>query len=204
MYSNPIVLSILSILKDTDESISLYKLIKILEESGYDLSESDANECNEVILFRKNFIVMNALYQLNQELIESGYTLLISSLNIKIIALNSPHEILSEDVSADVALSEYYLNWDNYHNTGKADIEVLLNGFWKQFSEYSKFQNGKDKRLDSLTVLGLESAASWKDIQQTYRQLVKQYHPDKGGNSLKFIEIRNAYLVLKLTQNISQ
>jgi len=203
MYSNPIALVILSKLKDTDESFSLYKLIQILEKSGYDLIQTDIEISNEVSLFRKNFIVMNALYELKDDLANSGYRLFISPLKIQLIADNNKQQILADDQSEMIELSEYYLNWDNYNLTDHAEVEALLNDFWVQFSKFENNKYENDKRLSSLQVLGLKSSASWEDIQQTYRQLVKVYHPDKGGNSHKFIEIRQAFLVLKLTRNMS-
>ena len=201
MYNNPLVISILSTLKDTDEFISLYQLMQILEKSGYDLIRCKADESSEVKIFRKNFIVMNALYELNSDLSGSGYRLCISSLKIQLLV--DDNGLTAEDQAAQAALSKYYLDWDNYHGTDKEDVDALLKSFWESYKNYNHHQYGNDKRLDSLDVLGLESSASWKDIQQAYRQLIKIYHPDKGGNSLKFIQVRKAFLILKLTHNIS-
>jgi len=201
MYKNPLLISILSALKDTDEFISLYQLMQILEKSGYDLTRCKADESSEVKIFRKNFIVMNALYELNSDLSGSGYRLFISSLKIQLLV--DDEGLTAEDQATETALSKYYLDWDNYHGTGKADVEALLKSFWESYKNYNQHLYGNDKRLDSLDVLGLESSASWKDIQQAYRQLIKIYHPDKGGNSLKFIQVRKAFLILKLTNNVS-
>ena len=198
------MLTVLSALKESVEPLSLYQLIKILENTGYDLEKSSDDTSANMKLFRKNFVVMNALYQLQNDLIDSGYSLTISSLKIELISQsqfnNQPLSVDSaEDSLTDEALSTYYLNWDNYTSTDERGVEVLLSSFWRSYTSYHKWHHQDDKRLDSLQVLGLESSASWKDIQQTYRQLVKVYHPDKGGNSLEFIKIREAYLILKLT-----
>jgi len=203
MSNNPIEIVILSVLKNTNEDLSLYQLMQILEESGYDLSQSNADECSEVKLFRKNFIVMNALYQIKLDLFNSGYVLFISPLKIKLIPADVKQEVIADEELTAAALSQYYLNWDNYYLIEKKDVEALFRDFWQRFSQFENIQNKVDKRLDSLLVLGLESAASWEEIQLTYRQLVNVYHPDKGGNSHKFIEIREAYLILKFTQNLS-
>lgn len=204
LKDNPLILSVLSALKESDSSLSLYQLIGILEDTGLDLEKSTELTSNDMRLFRKNFVVMNALYQLKKDLLDSGYSLFISSLKIELIADNEIKNrslIIdsAEDLSTDEALSAYYLNWDNYNSTDEQAVEDLLKSFWSTYTDYNKRHYQEDKRLDSLQVLGLESSASWKDIQQTYRQLVKVYHPDKGGNSLKFIKIREAYLILKLT-----
>jgi len=200
---NPLVIVILKILRDTHESLSLYKLIKILEKSGYKLADDDSKESNEMVLFRKNFIVMNALYQIKSDLCSTGMELFISSLKIELIPVSTDKEKDLTVQIADEALSKYYLDWENFHMIDEAGVEKLLESFWVCFTNHEKNQNYIDKRLDSLQVLGLESSASWKDIQQTYRQLITVYHPDKGGDSLKFIKIREAYLTLKFTLKIS-
>jgi len=205
MYKdNPLILSVLNALKDTEESLGLYELMKILEDTGYDLERSAEEDSTNMKVFRKNFVVMNALYQLKADLIDSGYSLYVSSLKIELIDESQvDKQSLSidsnEEFVTDEALSAYYLNWDNFTSTDDQGVEALLKSFWNSYTDYHKWHHQDDKRLDSLQVLGLESSASWKDIQQTYRQLVKVYHPDKGGDSLKFIKIREAYLILKLT-----
>jgi len=199
--NNPLVISILNTLKDTDEFISLYQLMQILEKSGYDLTRCAEGESNEVKLFRKNFIVMNALYELNSDLSGSGYRLLISSLKIQLVV--DDNSLTAEDQAVEASLSKYYLDWHNFYGTNKGDVEALLKSFWESYKNYNQQMYGNDKRLDSLDVLGLESSASWKDIQQAYRQLIKIYHPDKGGNSLKFIQVRKAFLILKITHDVS-
>lgn len=47
-------------------------------------------------------------------------------------------------------------------------------------------------------ILNIKENASQKEIKKAYRQLSKIYHPDKSsGSSNKFIEIKEAYDVLK-------
>ena len=209
MYNdNPLALSVLGILKNSQSHISLYQLMKILEQSGYDLDQSSDSTSQELKLFRKNFVVMNALYGLRKDLNGSGYYLIISSLMIQVISAseNNSNSLITqyrEDEKVYQSLSDYYLNWDNFHQTDEQDIAGLLTQFWNRYKEYDQQNNEVDKRLDSIQLLGLQSTASWKDIQHAYRQLVTVYHPDKGGNSLKFIKIREAYLFLKLTHNMS-
>lgn len=51
-------------------------------------------------------------------------------------------------------------------------------------------------KKDYYEVLGVSKTASDKDIKKNYRQLSKEYHPDKGGDEEKFKEINEAYSVL--------
>lgn len=50
-----------------------------------------------------------------------------------------------------------------------------------------------------LSMLGLSQGATMEDIKKRFRELALKYHPDKGGDSEKFIEILDAYK--KLTEN---
>ncbi|MEM5875696.1 MAG: DnaJ domain-containing protein [Candidatus Aenigmatarchaeota archaeon] len=46
------------------------------------------------------------------------------------------------------------------------------------------------------SILGIPPDSSEKDIKKKFRELVKKYHPDKGGDSEKFKEILEAYMIL--------
>ena len=45
-------------------------------------------------------------------------------------------------------------------------------------------------------ILGLEKSATADDIKRAFRRLASQHHPDKGGDTVKFQEIQEAYGVL--------
>ena len=42
-------------------------------------------------------------------------------------------------------------------------------------------------------ILGLDDNVTNKEIKERYRYLIKQYHPDNGGDSKEFIKIQKAY-----------
>ncbi len=206
-FDNPLCLKILRILKNTNNAPGLYELIKWLEADGgleAAIQSSETDDYN-LIMFRKNFIVMNALYQIQGDFFESGYRLYISALciSIQLSPANGDINLTQTDNNqADIsALSDYYLNWDNYHSANPEKVASLLNGFWTRYGEYTHKLHSKDERCDALLQLGLESCASWEEIQSAYRQMVAINHPDKGGDSSRFIEIREAYLILKGIKN---
>ncbi len=213
MYShNPLVLAVLSILKNNKTTLGLYDLIQTLEQQGYALVDQPETLTYELRMFRKNFVVMNALYQLQKDLEKSGYFLYISSLNIQLIQV-STSQTVSEvtalidteyDPVADQKVGDYYLDWSHFDEADQATVEALLNDFWERYTEYHKHKNRTDKRLDALRILGLESSASWEDIQQRYRQKVASSHPDRGGSNRDFIEIREAYQTLRFIFEKSQ
>lgn len=45
-------------------------------------------------------------------------------------------------------------------------------------------------------VLGVEETATTEEIKKAHRKLVKEHHPDKGGDPEKFAKIQEAYEVL--------
>lgn len=49
----------------------------------------------------------------------------------------------------------------------------------------------------ALAVLGLSYPFSQEELKTTYRQLVKQHHPDQGGDAERFMEIQAAYELLE-------
>ena len=54
----------------------------------------------------------------------------------------------------------------------------------------------RDPRMDALSVLGLDQAATQDDIKQAFRRLVKQHHPDVGGSAEAFRRVNDAYQLL--------
>ena len=202
---NSLVLAVLSILKSTTDSLSLYDLMKLLEKLDYSLIDTNLSVSNELLMFRKNFVLMNALYQIQRDIHSSGYYLYISSLKIQLLPIsqsddNSLQGISTDTLKTDKALSQFYLDWSNY-DVDQSEVDDLLKGFWTRYIELNQASDFTDKRLAALQLLELESSSSWENIQQAYRRMVTKYHPDKGGESSRFIDIREAYLVLKYTRN---
>lgn len=63
-------------------------------------------------------------------------------------------------------------------------------GFFWDFLLASMIKDSKP--TESFQKLGLNDNATTDDVKNAYRQLSMQHHPDKGGNSDKFIEITEA------------
>jgi curved DNA-binding protein len=51
--------------------------------------------------------------------------------------------------------------------------------------------------MDYYSILGVDRNADQNQIKQAYRTLVKQHHPDRGGDAEKFKRINEAYETLK-------
>ncbi len=188
MSANPLIIPILEILKSSTSKIGEYDLICKLEEQGMEYPVT--GDSYNVSVFKKHFMTMNALYHLQQDLFGEGYYLSISALDINIRPLTQSSSISTLIDDAEQKVRDYYLNWQHFENTTEAEVKALLDQFWNQYYAV-------DKQLDALTVLGLNENAHWHEIKSSYRRLAADHHPDKGGDSALFIEVREAYEILK-------
>ncbi|MFT2112451.1 DNA-J related domain-containing protein [Marinomonas sp. 2405UD68-3] len=195
---NPFIIPILSILKEHKEGLPEFDIIRTLKSQFPDFSTlaTDANLC----LFRQHFLVMNALYQLQTQLWQDEkLKLSISPMHIQIdfSYLNklppSKHDekIQGTNVnhSAEVKLANYYLDWSEYTDTDEAEVKLLLDNFFKGMQHPIKFDQ-------AYKTLNLPKDATYSEIKKQYRSLASQAHPDKGGSSTKFIELREAFELL--------
>jgi DnaJ-class molecular chaperone len=57
---------------------------------------------------------------------------------------------------------------------------------------------------DYYSILGVSRTATADEIKKAYRKKAHQYHPDKGGDTIKFKEINEAYQVLGDPQKRAQ
>ena len=144
-------------------------------------------------IFQKHFVVRHCLYRLQAEKCStdsSDFRLQITPtiIQLKPTVSASDNQLIVDDNS--IKLAEYYLNLTNLDNATSENVSKILANFWKNFHAY------EDREIH-LTQMGLSKHASWEQIQSRYRELAKQYHPDKGGDDKKFIKLRRAFEALK-------
>ena len=190
---NPLKRPILEILKNSDGVLKEYQLHCLL--GGDAFAQFVAGCSDELALFRKHFLVMNALYELHEELLPQKLYLQISALEIKLHQQEDTPTYLQPGKTLEIEqtfakLSQYYRDWTYFNKTNDTDVEALLKGFWNTYLVC-------EEKTEALACLELDNTAKWDDIQQQYRRLCQQHHPDKGGDALYFIEIRQAYDNLK-------
>ena len=187
MLKNPLIPDILSLLHQHSEGINEYLIIKSLEEH---IGFENIGDDYQLAIFQKHFMVMNALYQLQKQLMEEEQLFLdISPLKIQLITYSNQSNYKELTESDDAKLSEYYLDWSNFENTNREDVKNLLENFWKLYIN-------TDNRLAALAILELKEDTCSETIIQRYRELAAIHHPDKGGDQTTFIRIRQAYEVL--------
>ncbi|WP_170940710.1 DNA-J related domain-containing protein [Pseudoalteromonas sp. NBT06-2] len=153
-------------------------------------------DCNKD-LFKKNFIIMNALFQLSCNLIGSGYILIIEPLEIRLAKINEKK--LSKP---NKNLKDYYLDWNNFETDSK-DIEVLFNSFWQSYLTSKTKESINPKMIsDALNYFELPKNATSEQISRQWKKLALKYHPDKvNGDKNKFQQLQVHWQVLKTALN---
>ena len=69
-------------------------------------------------------------------------------------------------------------------------MKKIFDTFWQRFAT-------EDEQTVALRTLKLKADASRHEITRSYRELISQHHPDKGGDRDTFINIRQAYEFLR-------
>ncbi|HSB95804.1 MAG TPA: DNA-J related domain-containing protein [Spongiibacteraceae bacterium] len=186
---NPLLPAVLQLLRAATTGISEYDLLKQLEALGVDFSTLSREP--DLLLFQKHFLLMNALYRLQDMLwCEERIWLTITPLQIILEASAELASSRALSAAGSTALRDYYLDWNQLGATDSAAVTVLLNGFWQRF-------HALDARADALLALQLEADANWTQVQQQYRRLAAATHPDRGGDGAQFLAVREAYEILR-------
>lgn len=185
---NPLLPAILELLIAHPQGIDEYRILKTFEDHS---AFASIGTEGKLPLFHKHFIIMNALYQLQQSCWQEQRQVLEITPLLNTLHQRAPSASDTQLIQAESrGPSEYYLNWENFHGTTEDDVAQLYKSFWT-------FLSRDDKRAAALQCLGLNAEAQNQEITQRYRQLAKQHHPDAGGDAQLFIEVRAAYEVLK-------
>jgi len=183
--NNPLIPAVLQVLRQHPGPLAIHQLLQQLKQvCAIPVLDSD----EQIALFKLNWLMMNALYQLQADFYQQDYYLHISTLNIQLQAIHSTQDKQIKQ-GAKQALRDYYLDWRQFSETSKAQVEDLLAGVWQ-------FYINDEKEQKAYAILGLQPSASLSVVRQTYRSLVGRYHPDKGGDAGQFMQVREAYEVL--------
>ena len=165
-------------------SVKEYHLLKYIEEEHPLFFGHLSNPC----LYKKHFYLFNQLYNLRDVLIDQSRTLLISSLEIKLISNNKKQ---NKEIGRTEVLRSFYLDLNNLYLSDE-EVSDMLNAFWDKYYAI-------DKKIEAIKVLGLEGVVEVDllKIKSAYTKLAHQYHPDKGGCSNTFLKVQKAYSLLK-------
>lgn len=180
---------ILTILHRETEGISEYELLNELKYRsalfGNLLFSRPLN------LFQNHFLLFHILYALRDELYRQKKGMLqIRCTKIMIL----PYLEGKEAMALSDPMRKYYLDLKNFE-TEEAEIINMLNNFWTMFQS-------QGERTKALETLGLEPHAEMDEIKKTYRKLVKEHHPDTGGDKEKLAEINLAMETINRSQSM--
>ena len=185
---NPLIIPILGYLREQNSSCSLVDLVNLCGQDFLSLIGRDVDL--QIVIFQKNFFVMNALYQIQRNIQSDGFSLTILPLDICMVQNCAGGKF--ELTKRDTELASYYLDWSNLHSITVEEVEALFSSFWQRY-------RAVDKVEAALTTLGLAQDVDWFEVRQAYKKKISISHPDKGGLAEDFIEIREAYEVLSFS-----
>ena len=186
-HENPLIWPILSLLQHQPKNWMIHTLSQALREKKMlDTLDRDNNKD----LFKRNFLLMNALYQL-QILLFPKQWLQVQAMDIQLLNIvYQNHHLEQED-----PLREYYLDWRNYHADNNA-IEQLLSSFWRRYQQHINNQTINITTTsidDDFDLFSLSNTATLSEVRKQWRRLALQWHPDReDGDSEKFKLFYNA------------
>ncbi|UQA53924.1 MULTISPECIES: DNA-J related domain-containing protein [Vibrio] len=188
---NPLLWPILEILKKKPSGWKVHTLAHELSEHGY-IAQLDSSPDKD--LFKRNFLLMNALYQLQETLYPEGW-LQVEAMDI---VLMSSLEATRHTVDTTNPLREYYLDWSNYE-ANEGEVRRLLNDFWNR---YQHFIGGSSSscidRAKALSLFELGRDATRVEIRKQWRKLALRWHPDReNGSAERFRVLCDAWNVLR-------
>ncbi|AVP86174.1 DNA-J related domain-containing protein [Aeromonas hydrophila] len=182
---NPLLAPLLTLLRQASGSYKVHELLAELRRQEV-IPPLSGDE--QLQLFRLNFLIMNALYQLQAELHGEGWWLVISTLDIRLEPLSTREG--ASALTRGEALRSYYLDWQVFWQTDREEVEALLGSFWRACER-------DEHRAEALTLFALPTGAQPDAIRRRWRELALQHHPDRGGDADTFIRLRWAWEHLK-------
>lgn len=174
--------------------ISEYDLLLLLQNQPYQLFSSDGMQ-DPLILFQRHFILFNALYQLKDKWHqEQSASVEIVVTHIRYLPFTAGQEGLLQTDN----LRSYYLDWRNFTDTDKADVEALIESFWDLMAgDHKPLPSSEESIKNAFNCLLINEFTDFTQVKIQYRKLLHQHHPDKGGDTQKSQEIKAAYHLLK-------
>lgn len=188
---NPLIWPVLSVLQASNQSWKIHHLATELQSKGliHSLDENPGND-----LFKRNFLLMNALFELQEMLLPKQW-LQVKAMEIQIFRLvpSNVNLLIMEDTS----LREYYLDWNNY-DTSENVVRELLEAFWSSYKSYIGLNVNLMHKGHALRVFELDESATPRDIRKQWRRLALKWHPDRPeGDAARFREVCEAWQSLR-------
>ena len=191
---NPLLWPILEVLRKKPSGWKVHILAAHLVELDL-MPELDCRP--EKNLFKRNFLIMNALYQLQEALCPERWVQ-VEAMDIALFS--NCRNGLQLVINPQDPLREYYTQWSNYE-AEEGEIKRLLNEFWTRYRDYVGQQSqsmGTLDRVKALRLFELLEGASDSEIRKKWRKLALKWHPDRqSGNTAQFRLVCEAWHVLR-------
>ncbi|MGF1718121.1 DnaJ domain-containing protein [Photobacterium chitinilyticum] len=191
-YDNPLIWPIISLLQEKPTGWMIHTLADALRRQDLLNTLDDDPEKD---LFKRNFLLMNALYQLQEILLPKQW------LQAQAMDIRLSHNMASaqNQIDLDDPLRGYYLDWRNY-NTDAQAVKALLSSFWRRYqSHIGSSKTDPTTSLSSsnqqdLAILDLPADATASQIRRQWRKLALRWHPDRpNGDTEQFRKICEAW-----------
>jgi hypothetical protein len=160
-------------------------------------------------------VLFHTLYKLRSKWRTSNTgELSIFTTCIKLYPINRVDSKAIEDIEP---LAQYYLNWHNFTCADRAEVDALINGFWKKMLGAKPITPHSTKAIqEALNTLEFNrnihpqthgtgtgtgthislNQLTLAQLKSQYRKLQHRYHPDKGGSAEKVQAVLHAYELL--------
>lgn len=187
-HDNPLIWPIITLLKNQPSGWRIHTLADTLKQQGI-LSKLDDDPDQD--LFKRNFLLMNALYQLQNMLLPQQW-LQVQAMDICLCP--NPHDH-QRQVDCNDPLRLYYLDWNNYH-TDSETVEALLSQFWQRYREHinASCTLSPHSQTEAYGVLGLPADATVSQARRQWRKLALRWHPDRpNGDAEQFRRVCEAW-----------
>lgn len=191
---NPLIWPMFEVLRSEAGEWKVHTLAARLNQLGY-IPELDNSPERDV--FKRNFLIMNGLYQLQEALYPDKW-LQVESMSIILSSVVSGVTLDHQVIDPDNPLRSYYTNWVNYE-ASEGEVRRLLNQFWQRYREYVGSSPSLDmNRIKALELFKLPTDASDADIRKRWRRLALRWHPDREkGDAERFRVLCEAWHVLR-------
>ncbi|WED24393.1 DnaJ domain-containing protein [Vibrio sp. JC009] len=191
---NPLIWPILEILEKQNDGWKVHTLAASLGQ--LDIMPV-LDQSAEKDLFKRNFLIMNALYQLQEDLHPDVYVQ-VEAMDIRLIRTDINKK---DSVSNDDPLRDYYTNWANYE-AEEGEVRRLLRDFWTRYRRHVGSSSISVSRTEALRIFELREDAKPAEIRKRWRALALKWHPDRDkGNAEKFRKYCEAWTVLKTQED---
>lgn len=178
-------------LRKVPRGISELTLIRSLQAPPWELiGEVSFRDPEE--LYPVHFLLFHVLYRLRDQLAETGESLEISPLDIRL----KPQSVVSGTGLPDREdeLRRFYLDLDQYRMSGDR-IRRMMDDFWSGRPTRSP---ARSELLQAAQVLGFGSLpGDFGSVKHRFRRCIMAVHPDRGGDTASVQELNHAFSVLK-------